>query len=146
GVLGLAAGGVLLVLALLGLLDGALAGIAATFGAGAFLSALTYGAMRTGSHLHAVVLAGAATALVAAGVSASRGGWQLSLGIGAVLGATILVVGLVVLGSLRQPLGSPKVVVEDAAVALVRRLRGHRWTGRHAPLVRAVGLGVVILA
>lgn len=145
GLLGIAAGGVLLTLALLGLLDGALAGIGATLGAGAFLAALTYGAMRTGSHLHAVVLMAAAAALVAVGISATRGRWELSLGTGAVVGAVILVGGMMLLGSLREPMASPKVTVEDAAVSLVRRLRGTRWTDRAASAVRAGGLVVVIV-
>lgn len=145
GVLALASGGVLLALALLGLLDGTLAGIAATAGAGVLLAALTYGALRTGSLLHAAVLAAAAAGLGLVGVRAAQREWDLSLGIGAALGVTVLVGGLVVLGSLREPLASPKTVVEDAAVAVARGVSGQRWTGRATTAVRAAGLVVVAL-
>src|SRR5690606_27741388 len=73
GLLALAAGGVLFVLALLGLLDGGLAGVAGPLGAGVFLTVLAYAALRTRSHLHGVVLAIVGALLVYTGVAAARG-------------------------------------------------------------------------
>ncbi|QIM21165.1 DUF3376 domain-containing protein [Phycicoccus sp. HDW14] len=124
--LGLSFGGVLLVASLFGVLPQAWSAPAALLGIGALLAAFGYGALRTGTVLHGVVLlsplvplvtfaltpadpvplpdgAGAAQAAVqaaASSVSATRGGVTLA----AVLG---VVLGLYLLGSLPQSFGSP---------------------------------------
>lgn len=146
GLLALAAGGVLFVLALLGLLDGGLAGVAGPLGAGVFLTVLAYAALRTRSHLHGVVLAIVGALLVYTGVAAARGGWEPSLATGGAVGAVVLVTGLALLGSLREPLSSPKVMVEDATVWVVERLLRHRLTERGAGPVRTAGVLLVVAA
>src|SRR5690625_988797 len=146
GLIALAAGGVLFVLALLGLLDGGLAGVAGPLGAGVFLTVLAYAALRTRSHLHGVVLAIVGALLVYTGVAAARGGWEPSLATGGAVGAVVLVTGLALLGSLREPLSSPKVMVEDATVWVVERLLRHRLTERGAGPVRTAGVLLVVAA
>lgn len=146
GLLALAAGGVLFVLALLGLLDGGLAGVAGPLGAGVFLTVLAYAALRTRSHLHGVVLAIVGALLVYTGVAAARGGWEPSLATGGAVGAVVLVTGLALLGSLREPLSSPKVMVEDATVWVVERLLRRRLAERDSGPVRTAGVLLVVTA
>jgi patatin-related protein len=120
--LGLSFGGVLLVASLFGVLPEAWSAPAALLGIGALLAAFGYGALRTGTVLHGVVLLSPLVPLVtfaltpedaaalpdgtgavqaaASAVSATRGGVTLA----AVLG---VVLGLYVLGSLPQSFGSP---------------------------------------
>ncbi|MBM6398894.1 patatin-like protein [Phycicoccus sonneratiae] len=136
--LGLSFGGVLLVASLFGVLPQAWSAPAALLGIGALLAAFGYGALRTGTVLHGVVLlsplvplvtfaltpedavpgeAGAAQAAASA-VSATRGGVTLA----AVLG---VVLGLYLLGSLPQSFGSPWLLLgrlaDDEGVRLPER-------------------------
>ncbi len=117
---GLSLGGVLLVASLFGALPQAWSAPAALLGVGAVLAAFGFGALRTGTVLHGVVLlsplvplvtfaltpepaptgAGVAGETAVAAVSATRGGVTLTAVVG-------VVVGLYLLGSLPQSFGSP---------------------------------------
>lgn len=105
--LGLAVGGVLLALALFGVLPSALAGPGAALGASALLLVFAYSALRTGTLLHGLVLltpvaaltafAVAQTKSAAAAASTAKAATQAGVTLLVVLG---LVLGLMVLGSL----------------------------------------------
>ncbi|GAB2766025.1 hypothetical protein GCM10027020_18270 [Nocardioides salsibiostraticola] len=103
--LGIALGGVLLALSLLGVLPQALAGPGAALGSSTLLMVLAYGALRTGTMLHGLVLL---TPVAALATFAVEGGANSSETEGALYGGVTLlvVIGLVValmaLGSLQS--------------------------------------------
>ncbi len=110
-ILALAAGGAMLALALLGYGPGWFAAV----GAGAVLGAFAYGAMRSGTILHGVVLLVPGLTLLAwVGLQRTGGttvGGPLvgrgASGVGTLLGILALMAGLIILGSLRPPVPSP---------------------------------------
>jgi patatin-related protein len=101
----LGAGGVLLALALLGVLQGSFASAAAAVGAGSALFAFGYAALRTGSLLHGLVLLSAAVPLAAVGIHRQQD--ANARGLGTAAAAMAVVLALLVLGSLPVPLRSP---------------------------------------
>ena len=153
--LALAFGGVLVALAVLGALPSAIAAPAALFGTSALLLALTYGALRSGTVLHALVLLTPVVPIVAEGIDrvrddtgtvADRSGHSLVL-VGSIL---LVALGLLVLGTLPAAVGSPYAVLGRLAArqgypapdrqdpsltghlfeGIVRRLRGiASWLG-----------------
>ena len=109
--LGLAVGAVLMALALFGALPSGLSGPAAALGASALLVAFGYGALRTGTMLHGLVLLTPVVPLVAYAVerfiatSAATSGAD-EHGVSTLLVVTALAAGLMLLGSLPATTGS----------------------------------------
>lgn len=127
--LGLGAGGVLLVLGLLGL--GPAGGTA--LGVAVLLVVFAYSALRTGTVLHGVVLLLPVLPLVAYATQSNRD--QAEESVAVLLTTLLLVAGVLLLGSLRQPLGSP--------LAWAGRSRHRRLTNGH---LVAVGAVIALLA
>ncbi|WP_229795932.1 DUF3376 domain-containing protein, partial [Saccharothrix coeruleofusca] len=121
GLLGLALGGALLVLALFNLLPAWAVGPAAALGSGTVLAAFGYAALRTGTLLHGLVLLSPVVPLVALAVDRTRlalspgGKDQAVTGTVTLGGVALIVAALLVLGSLPAPVGTP--------LAALRRLR-----------------------
>ncbi len=119
--LALSVGGALLALSLLGVLPTALSGAGTALGLGAVLGAVAFGALRTGTLLHSLVLVTPLFALV--GYAATRirevvltqdsaNGWGLTA-----LGVVIaLCLGLLLLGSLPSPAGSVSAALDRLAL------------------------------
>ncbi|MBB5959030.1 patatin-related protein [Saccharothrix tamanrassetensis] len=119
GLLGFALGGALLVLALFDLLPPWAVGPAAAFGSGTLLAAFGYAALRSGTLLHGLVLLAPVIPLVAVAVDRARiamaaGDTEESAvtGMVALGGVVLVVVGLLVLGSLPAPVGTPLAVLK----------------------------------
>ncbi len=103
--LGISAGGVFLALSLLGVLPKALAGPGAALGASTLLLVLAYGALRTGTMLHGLVLLTPVAALVTFAVNGGKDGPKDTDAVygGVTLLVVIgLVVALMALGSLQS--------------------------------------------
>ncbi len=156
-ILGLAIGGALLALTLLGVLSGPIAGLAGSLGTGAAVLAFGYAAMRSGSFLHGVVLLGGAAPLLVVGareIAAFGDGEQGASGTSAVAAIVVLTVVLVVLGTLPTPLQSPAVILQGAVKSTMGRMGGWgvrlwkrarlRWLRWLRWLGSAVGLGLVL--
>jgi hypothetical protein len=164
--LGLSIGAVLLVLALFGALPAWASGVGAAVGTSAVLVAFAYGALRTGTMLHGLVLLSPVIPLLAFAVQRVRDGSgdaSAAQGVATLLAVVALALGLMVLGSLPAPVlsvwgeldragdraGIPPVPLElkGAQLALAQAGRRVRTVGRLLirPLgtVVAVGLGVV---
>ena len=111
--LGFALGGVALTLSLFGVLSSGLAGPAAALGAGAVLAAFAYGALRTGSLLHSVVLL---TPLIplAAYASTVRESSDTQ-GISTLVIALVLALSLMLLGSIGVATGSVWAAIDRLA-------------------------------
>ena len=121
--LGLALGGVLVVLSLFGALPAVVSGPATAIGFGMLILGFTYGAMRSGTVLHGLVLLTPLVPLVAEAVTRARedavraGG----AGSGSVQGATVLIsavvlsLGLMLLGSIPSVMGSPYAALGSLA-------------------------------
>ena len=110
--LGLALGGVFVVLSLFGALPSGISAPAGLVGVSLLLFALAYGALRSGTMLHGLVLLTPIVPLVAAAVDRIRSGTGQDLagavhGVGVVGAAVLFAVGLMLLGSLPAALGSP---------------------------------------
>ena len=101
--LALALGGTALALALFGVLSTNVQPIAAALGAGALLGAFSYGALRTGSLLHGVVLL---TPLIPLAVFAVTTGGADTKGVSTVVIVAALALGLIALGSIGVASGS----------------------------------------
>ncbi len=104
--LGLSIGAVLLALALFGALPAWASGVGAAFGASALLVAFAYGALRTGTMLHGVVLLSPVIPLLAFAVERSREGaadTSTAQGAATLVVVVALALGLMVLGSLPAP-------------------------------------------
>lgn len=130
--LALAAGGAIIALALLA---GA-PGWVTALGVGAVLTAFAYGALRTGSLLHGLVLLSPVVPLAI--VAAVRGGRGDNAGRVTLISIALVVVGLLVLGSLPNPMGTPYAigarVAERIRRLLVKRLRfARRRLGDDSP-------------
>ena len=149
--LGLSIGAVLLALSLFGVLPSGLSGPAAGFGASAVLVALAYGAFRTGTLLHGVVLLTPVVPLVAYAINKARADSAADAGAGQGISTLVVVValavGLMLLGSLPASSGSvwaaldrvanrqgvpattelPKSGVRRGLVNAARRGRGLVW-------------------
>ncbi len=127
-------GGVLLALSLLGVLPAALAGAGTALGLGAVLAAVGFGALRTGTLLHSIVLltplfalTGYAATQIDAAARSERGALASALtSLGVVLA---IAVGLMVLGSLPSPSGS----VAAALDRLARRFETPSAAGEQPP-------------
>ncbi|PSL51079.1 patatin-related protein [Saccharothrix carnea] len=118
GLLGFALGGALLVLSLFDLLPPWALGPAAAFGGGTLLAAFGYAALRSGTLLHGLVLLSPVIPLVTVAIDRTRDalasgetGDQAVTGMVAVGGVLLVVVGLLVIGSLPAPVGTPLAVL-----------------------------------
>ncbi|MEU4741404.1 patatin-like protein [Actinosynnema sp. NPDC023658] len=127
GLLGFALGGALLVLALFDLLPPWAVGPAAAFGGGTLLAAFGYAALRSGTLLHGLVLLSPVIPLVTVAIDRTRHalasgetGDQAVTGMVAVGGVLLVVVGLLIIGSLPAPVGTPLAVL--GKLRLKRRL------------------------
>jgi len=123
GLLGFALGGALLVLALFDLLPPWAVGPAAAFGSGTLLAAFGYAALRSGTLLHGLVLLSPVIPLMAVAVDRTRTaltagdtGERAVTGMVAVGGVALVVVGLLVIGSLPAPVGTPLAVLKGIRV------------------------------
>lgn len=118
GLLGFALGGALLVLSLFDLLPPWAVGPAAAFGGGTLLAAFGYAALRSGTLLHGLVLLSPVIPLVTVAIDRTRHalasgetGDQAVTGMVAVGGVLLVVVGLLIIGSLPAPVGTPLAVL-----------------------------------
>jgi patatin-related protein len=115
--LGLSIGAVLLVLALFGALPAWASGVGAAFGTSALLVAFAYGALRTGTMLHGVVLLSPVIPLLAFAVERVRDGsaeTSAAQGVATLLAVVALALGLMVLGSLPAPVLSVYGEIDQA--------------------------------
>lgn len=110
--LALALGGTALALALFGVLSTGLQPIAAALGAGALLAGFAYGALRTGSLLHSVVLLTPVIPLTAYAVTA---GHADATGVSTVVIVAALALGLIGLGSIGVASGSVWAALDTMA-------------------------------
>ncbi|XVS62445.1 patatin-like protein [Actinosynnema sp. CA-299493] len=117
GLLGFALGGALLVLSLFDLLPPWAVGPAAALGGGTLLAAFGYAALRSGTLLHGLVLLSPVIPLVTVAIDRTRNalageaGDQAVTGMVAVGGVLLVVVGLLIIGSLPAPVGTPLAVL-----------------------------------
>lgn len=144
--IGIMAGGLLLVLSLLGVL-GALDAAAGVVGAAALLAALAYSALKTGTLLHAVALLAPVGPLCAyaLGQREAEGSGEAAVRLLVILA---VFVGLYVLASLPWPLLSPLAVVHhlpERARASWKRLRPRTQKFLVAGAVVAVLVALVLL-
>lgn len=105
--LGLSIGAVLMALALFGALPGWASGVGAAVGASALLVSFAYGALRTGTMLHGIVLLSPVVPLLAYAVQQSREGSMdasAAQGAATLLAVVGLALGLMLLGSLPAPM------------------------------------------
>ncbi|KRF28549.1 patatin-like protein [Phycicoccus sp. Soil802] len=118
--LGLALGGVLVVLSLFGALPAAVSGPATAIGFGVLILGFSYGAMRSGTVLHGLVLLTPLVPLVAEAVTQARE--DATEAGGAIQGATVVIatvvlsLGLMLLGSIPAVMGSPYAALGGLAV------------------------------
>ncbi len=150
-VVGLAVGGVLLVLGLLGAL-GSWSASGAAIGIATLLAAFGYGALRTGSLLHGLVLLWPLPPLLTLAGSGGAGGEATSAAV-TVAVVLAIVAGLAFLGSLPHPLRSPAAVVSGwrHRHAVQRRRReesrpGLRVRGSTGPVPTGLVPTIVVLA
>jgi patatin-related protein len=151
--LALALGGTALALALFGVLSPNLQPIAAALGAGALLAAFSYGALRTGSLLHGVVLL---TPLIPLAVFATTTGRADTKGVSTVVIVAALALGLIALGSIGVASGSVWAALDRLGDRQrIGRPRRPDATGRGTALyalkvwlrrLGSVGLGALKLA
>ncbi|SES05397.1 patatin-related protein [Lentzea xinjiangensis] len=134
GLLGLAVGGALVVMALFGMLPAWAAGPGAAIGAASLLAAFGYAALRSGTLLHGLVLLSPVIPLAATAVDRLPGNRaQLTTGTVTVAGVALVVTALLVLGSLPSPIRTPLAVLADfKPLAIIKR----RW--KKAAVVLAV--------
>ncbi|HUQ59756.1 patatin-like protein [Lentzea sp.] len=134
GLLGLAVGGALVVMALFGLLPAWAAGPGGALGAASLLAAFGYAALRSGTMLHGLVLLSPVIPLVAIAIDKLPGDRaQVTTGTVTVAGVALVVTALLVLGSLPSPVRTPLAVLADfKPLELLRR----RW--KQAAVVLAV--------
>lgn len=114
GLLGLAVGGALVVMALFGLLPTWAAGPGAAIGAASLLAAFGYAALRSGTMLHGLVLLSPVIPLGAIAIDRlpdDRS--QITTGTVTVAGVAVVVTALVILGSLPAPIRTPLAVLAD---------------------------------
>lgn len=147
--LALALGGTLLALALLGAVPRGLSGPAAAAGVASLLAAFGYGALRTGTLLHGVVLLTPLVPLLvfaatgaedAATPSAGSSAAEVAARVGAttVVVVLVLVLGLIALGSLPAPLGSPPAALGRALDRAADRAGLPPHPGRRVEALRRV--------
>jgi hypothetical protein len=137
GLLGLAVGGALVVMALFGMLPAWAAGPGAAIGAASLLAAFGYAALRSGTMLHGLVLLSPVIPLVAIAVDRlpdDRS--QITTGTVTVAGVALVVTALLVLGSLPAPIRTPLAVLADfRPLEIIQR----RWK-QAAVVLAAAGL------
>jgi patatin-related protein len=144
GQFGLAAGGLLLVLAMLGALPEWASAPGAAIGGGALLAAFAYSALRTGSLLHGLVMLSPVATLVTYGVtSAAPNTVQTTHGLAGLIGVALFVTGLLLLGSLPGTTLTPMGTAEKAIRGFPRWLRRRRWVGPLAGIA-AAGAGILV--
>jgi patatin-related protein len=147
GQFGLAAGGLLLVLAILGALPEWAEAPGGAIGGGVLLAAFGYSALRTGSLLHGLVLLSPGVTLVTYGISEVQanapGAVQTTHGLAGMIGIALFVGALLVLGSVPGTRLSPMASVGEMRRNFPAWLRSMRWVG---PLVGVaiIGAGVLI--
>ncbi|WP_457254646.1 patatin-like protein [Pedococcus sp. P5_B7] len=118
--LALALGGVLVVLSLFGALPAAVSGPATAIGFGVLILGFSYGAMRSGTVLHGLVLLTPLVPLVAEAVTQARE--DATAAGGAIQGATVVIatvvlsLGLMLLGSIPAVMGSPYAALGGLAI------------------------------
>lgn len=141
GLLGLAVGGALVVMALFGVLPTWAAGPGAAIGAASLLAAFGYAALRSGTLLHGLVLLSPVIPLVAIAVDRlpdNRA--EITTGTVTVAGVAIVVTALLVLGSLPAPIRTPLAVLADfRPLEIVKR----RWKQAAVLLVAAAGVWAI---
>jgi patatin-related protein len=117
--LGLALGGVLVVLSLFGALPAAVSGPATAIGFGVLILGFSFGAMRSGTVLHGLVLLTPLVPLVAEAITRARedtaktGG--AAQGATVVIAVVVLSLGLMLLGSIPAVMGSPYAALGSLA-------------------------------
>ncbi|MBU2662635.1 patatin-like protein [Actinoplanes bogorensis] len=137
--LGFSLGGFLVVLALLGSLPAWASGPAAAAGAGALLGAFAYGALRTGTMLHGVVLLAPVVPLVVYALTdVGNKGQDAQRGASVVLLVAVAALSLIILGSLPAVPPSPAVVF--------RRQLVRAWSRRRPMLVGAAVVAALAAA
>jgi patatin-related protein len=144
--LGLALGGVLVGLALLGALPESFSGPAAAIGAAFILTAFAYGALRTGSLLHSVVLLTPLIPLVVFALDGSAGfdDAERTRGATVLVVVALLAVALMLLGSIGVAGSSVWPTLERAADRLRVPMGWHAVVRRLLAVAGSAGL--VILA
>ncbi|WP_434442267.1 patatin-like protein [Lentzea sp. E54] len=135
GLLGLAVGGALVVMALFGMLPAWAAGPGAAIGAASLLAAFGYAALRSGTMLHGLVLLSPVIPLVAIAIDRMPDNrTEITTGTITVAGVALVVASLLVLGSLPAPIRTPLAVLADfKPLEIVRR----RWRQAVVALVAA---------
>jgi patatin-related protein len=143
GQFALAAGGLLLVLAVLGALPDWAETPGAAIGGGAVLAAFGYSALRTGSLLHGLVLLSPGVTLVAYGISEVQqktpGSLATGRGLAGLIGIVLFVAALLLLGSLPGVVLTPMGTVERIRARIPLWWRSRRWVGP------AIGFGAAIV-
>jgi patatin-related protein len=141
GQFGLAAGGLLLVLAVLGALPQWAETPGAAIGGGALLAAFGYSALRTGSMLHGLVLLSPGATLITYGISEAS--TQTTRGLAGLIGIGLFVVALLLLGSLPGTTLTPMGSIGKVWAGFPDWLRSRHWVG---PVVgiAIIGAGVAI--
>lgn len=135
--LGFALGGVALVLGLLGLL-GPVSTAGTTVGAGVVVGAFSYAALRSGTLLHGVALAGIAVPLIALSDPARHVRGEVDPQASGVALASVAAIGLglVVLASLPNPVRSPAAVL----------LNPRQWIPKAVAVLVAGGVAALVAA
>jgi len=125
GLLGLAVGGALVVMALFGVLPTWAAGPGAAIGAACLLAAFGYAALRSGTMLHGLVLLSPVIPLAAIAVyRLPDDRTQVTTGTITIAGVALVVTALLVLGSLPAPIRTPLAVLADfRPIEIIKR----RW-------------------
>ncbi|GAA0909710.1 patatin-like protein [Virgisporangium aurantiacum] len=142
--LGFSVGGLLVVLALLGTLPAWASGPAAAAGAGALLGTFAYGALRTGTFLHGIVLSAPVVPLVVFAMTAvGTEGAKATRGASALVLVLIAVASLIILGSLPASPPSPVIVVRRGGT-YVWRYR-NRYLAGLAILLMFGGLAWIVV-
>ncbi|MEV4317215.1 patatin-like protein [Actinocrispum sp. NPDC049592] len=142
GQFGLAAGGLLLVLAVLGALPDWAETAGAAIGGGAVLAAFGYSALRTGSMLHGLVLLSPGVTMVTYGISEVQAktadSGTTGRGLAGLVGIALFVAALLFLGSLPGTTLTPMGSVGKWSRAFPVWLRTLHWVG---PLIGALIVG-----
>lgn len=154
--LAFALGGGALVLALLGVLSSGLQPVAAALGGGALLAAFAYGALRTGSLLHGIVLLTPVVPLVAYAIAQDRDNRD---GLSTLVAVVAVVLALMLLGSIGVASGSVWAALDRLAdrQGFVRPRRGRGrlatpvwgakvWLRRAGSVLWAVVSALAVLA
>lgn len=144
GQFGLAAGGLLLVLAVLGALPDWAETPGAAVGAGALLAAFGYSALRTGSMLHGLVLLSPGVTMVTYGVTETTK--ATGRGMAGLVGIVLFVVALLLIGSLPGATLTPMGGLAKLRRNFVPWLRSKHWIGPLAGLLIIAACAGIVLS